>query len=313
MQLNSKQFLICRPEGGLNDMLCQIEAAYSYAEATDRCLVVDTNYKNARAFKDKFSTYFSSLNSEMVLNLDEIEVSIDSMSVAPDYLNGKINSYKIEWSSDISNWADSETRRRLSFDFKKSYDEQVLLHHACGGGTASLSALAKLQLKENMINLLSDRIDQIGQPYSAIHVRNTDYKTDYKSSLIELKKYISLPVFIATDDNECRDFCIELFGKNSVKYFTSLPEGANVPLHAEHIYTSAFQRNSEAILDLLVLALSKQFFKVSLAANLHHVNYSGFSILAENLKNSPNILASLLGQSDLAKSILHKTNSWKKQ
>ena len=38
----SEQVVLCRPEGGFNDILCQIELCWRYADAHERVLVVDT-------------------------------------------------------------------------------------------------------------------------------------------------------------------------------------------------------------------------------------------------------------------------------
>ena len=35
-----EKYVLCRPDAGLNFMLCQIETAYQYAERTDRVVVV---------------------------------------------------------------------------------------------------------------------------------------------------------------------------------------------------------------------------------------------------------------------------------
>lgn len=293
-------------------MLCQIEAAYAYAEKTARVVVVDTNYRNARAFKDKLSTYFSSRADQLILDLDAVKDSIDKMTVFPEYLSGRLSTYKPNWGNDVSNWCDSDTGLKLSFNFDEMYTEQILLHHACGGGQASLKALSRLQLRDAVIDLLEQRINAIGQSFSAIHIRNTDYKTDYRSQLEGLKDRVHLPVFVATDDSACREYCIELFGKKSVRYFSSLPEESGVPLHAEYLHTSIFIRNSEAILDLLTLALATDLFKISLSPNAHHVTYSGFSLLAENLKNAPDILAALIGSSLKGRSILGRTAAWRR-
>lgn len=293
-------------------MLCQIEAAYAYAEKSDRVVVVDTNYLNARGFKDKLSTYFSSRADQLILDSDAVKDRIDTMTVFPEYLSGRLSTYKIDWGIDVSNWCDSETGSRLSFDFDEMYTEQILLHHACGGGQASLKALSRLQLRDVVIDLLDQRIDAIGRSFSAIHIRNTDYKTDYRSQLEGLKDRVNLPVFVATDDRACREYCKELFGEESVRYFSFLPEDGGVPLHEDYLHTSVFIRNSETILDLLTLALATDFFKISLSPNAHHATYSGFSLLAENLKNAPDILAALIGSSAKGRSILGRTAAWRR-
>jgi hypothetical protein len=305
-KLALERFVLCRPEGGLNDMLCQIEATYAYAVKSERSVIVDTNYQGSRAFKDSFSNYFSSLDSRLILDTDILQDRFDICTVFPTYITGRLKSYTTVWSSEISNWADSETNSSLTYDFDRLYDEQILLHHACGGGQISLNALSKLELQDDLIYSLAQRINAIGQPYSAIHIRNTDYKSDYKPALHNLKRFIKSPIFIATDDRKCREYCVDLFGEGKVKFFSNLPEEGGIPLHGDILHDSIFQRNKEAILDLMTLALSNDYFKISLIANKHHTTYSGFSILAENLKNSPVTIRKMLGKSRLANTIRGK-------
>ncbi|MEY3069700.1 MAG: hypothetical protein RLZZ456_1399 [Pseudomonadota bacterium] len=50
----SERYLLCRPEGGFNDMLCQIELCWHYAEANGRTLIVDSA---VTGFGDDFATY----------------------------------------------------------------------------------------------------------------------------------------------------------------------------------------------------------------------------------------------------------------
>jgi hypothetical protein len=51
----TERYLLCRPHGGLNDTLCQIEKCWKYALKSDRVLIIDTRNSGLHA---DFSEYF---------------------------------------------------------------------------------------------------------------------------------------------------------------------------------------------------------------------------------------------------------------
>lgn len=293
-------------------MLCQIALACLYAEERGRVAVVDTDYVHARSFNDRFSHYFESRTRDLVLDTDGIAAEMDRLTVFPRELTGRLNAYTIAWSDAVEYWVDAETGTRLSFDLLTPYDEDILLRHACGGGPASLLALARMRLKGPLVEGLSRRLDAIGAPFSAIHIRHTDYRCDYVSAIEALKPSVTLPLFVATDNAACRDYCREIFGADNIRSFTNLPEECGRPLHQEWCHTSVVTRNAEAILDLMTLALSSRFFKIPLKENVQKAQYSGFSLLAEGLRQHDNLVASLLGLSETSEWILQRAWSWRK-
>lgn len=293
-------------------MLCQIALACLYAEARERVAIVDSDYEHARSFKDRFSNYFESRTDSLMLDTDAIAAEMDRLTVFPSELSGRLNSYRIAWCEADEHWADAETGARLAFDLLSPYDEDILLRHTCGGGPASLLALARMRLKGPLLEMLSRRLEAIGAPFSAIHIRHTDYRCDYVAAIEALKPRVSLPLFVATDNAACRDHCIEVFGADNVRSFSNLPETCGVPLHKDGPHTSLAARNAEAILDLMTLALASRFFKIPLSQNVQKAEYSGFSLLAENLRNHDSLVASLLGPSATSEGILRRAWSWRK-
>lgn len=308
----ANKYVLCPPDAGINDMLCQIELAYRYAEQTNRIVIVDTAYENSFHFHDKFSNYFSSSDPRLILDADTLEASFDTMTVAPWAMSNRLRSYKPVYSHEFHNFADAETGTQLTFDIARHYHEDMLLHHACGGGQKSIFALSKLVLHPKIVDMLKQRIDAIGEPYSAIHIRNTDYQTDYIKAIDQIKGLIRAPVFIATDSLSCRNYCIETFGKDNVRFFSDLPE-EETSLHLNKNFNTAMKRNSDSLLDLLTCALSTQFFKISLKENAIGMRYSGFSLLAENLITYDGIMVSLLGATDAADAVFRKAFTWRRQ
>lgn len=305
----SKKYVLSRPDAGLNDILCQIEMAYQYARQTDRIVVVDTGYKYKTYFHDKFSNYFSSLDDRLVLDPDFLQDSFDSMTVVPSTLKGRLNSYIPQWDQSYGNYIDAETGVPLLFDLTNDYEEDILVRQTCGGNDLSILALQKLVLRESIINYLHQRIDAIGRPFSAIHIRNTDYQTDYRHVVDQMVGSILLPVFVATDSLSCRQFCQTAFGRQNVIFFSDLPED-ELPIHYGSNFRSPFERNVEAILDLMTLSLANEYYKIPIRTEDGVEKYSGFSDLAENLMKNSGVLVSLLGKTNSAASIVQKIKVW---
>src|SRR5258706_14784819 len=85
--------LLCRPCGGLNDILSQIDNACRYAELTGRIVVVETDSPSAMHFKDAFSNYFISKQPYLRLSAAHHKHLFDTLDVYPKCLFGRVNSY----------------------------------------------------------------------------------------------------------------------------------------------------------------------------------------------------------------------------
>jgi hypothetical protein len=266
-----EKYLLCRPEGGLNDILNQIEICCEYAAKFDRTVIVDT-YSKAWSFRDKFSNYFVSKQQRLILSRP---------------LDFDVPSYEIEWSDSVNNFVNAATKQRVTFDFNKDYSEEVLLHHDCGGGIKSLNALTRMRLQNSLIDILNKRLETIGDLYSAFHIRNTDYQTNYRNFVWEKAMEIVGPIFVATDSYatlmDCKDI-ISVTGEHQVFSFADLPTHGK-PLHTPEGFNAGLSvnNNRDAILDLIMLAMSDRLYIQPLKAI---TSYSGFSILANNLHMS---------------------------
>ena len=78
----AQRLLLCRPQGGLNDMLCQVEACCRYGERSGRSVIVDTNYAGSTYFRDDLRNYFRSRHGKLILGLDDPS-SLDGATVFP--------------------------------------------------------------------------------------------------------------------------------------------------------------------------------------------------------------------------------------
>lgn len=292
MNIRDKKIILCRPEGGIKDKFSQIETCISYAEKFGRIVIVDTDYKNMFAFKGNFSDYFDSLSSNLILDAMPYYGQLEEMSVFPRELRGRIHAYSLLFDKQSAMHFDSMTGVIISFK-DKQYEEQILVHNQLGGSPYAKNFLKRVRLKNHLRTELNERIKILGASYSAIHIRNTDIKTNYLHIITELEKVNFDKLFLATDSKLVLDKFQDVFNKKIIS-FSDIPENNEFPLHFYQGLNS-YQRNKDAILDLLTLALSKDLF----IAKVHNVSwgeFSGFSLLAGNLKNDPVTLSNLISQ-----------------
>jgi len=292
--LTGARLLLCRPRGGLNDMLCQIEKCCLYAERFGRTVVVDTRYQSFFSFRDSFSNYFVSRRDDLVLDADAVLDRLDRLDVVPACLAGRVTTCRSRFDYDIWKMVDEETGTLLSFDFERDYDASLLVHEAVGGGEISLGALARLRLADGLVEILLERLARIATPYCGVHVRDTDYRAKYERGLAAGKLDTKLPIFLATDNRDVVTRFVAVLGRERVHSFAELPAVAGTPAHNLNDPSLAYPRNRDSILDLVMLALSSHLYLFELEPNTWGVPVSGFSVLAANLHNARPVLKSLI-------------------
>ena len=294
----STPLLLCRPVGGLNDILSQIDNACRYAELSGRTVVVETDSPSTIHFKDAFSNYFISKQPYLRLSAANYRHLFDALQVFPTCLFGRVNSYPAVHIREKQGYCDAETSTRLSFDFNRLYSEPLLVHHSDGRNGNSLSALGRMRLHDRIVDTLVDRLRAIGSPYTGIHIRHTDYQTNYESELIKLQPVIPGAIFLATDNRVVVEFCRSIFGDGRVYSFARLPDHPGKPVHLFDAGDPIYEINKDAIVDLLLLALARQFFFLQIKNNIHGEQHSGFSVLANRLRSVPFLLHYLIGRCD---------------
>jgi hypothetical protein len=293
IETTNERLLLCRPEGGLNDILSEIGKCVAYARKYNRLLIVDTNHSDTVNFKDAFSNYFSTSKPNIFLNSHQQQHLFDSLDVMPPFLKGRVTS------SDRSILrAELGKATPISFDFAHDYTEPLLVHQQNGQQKKrnAMIALGSLKLNVELANELQLRLTSIGGAYSAFHIRHTDYETDYVGRVRKLAAKISGQIFVATDNRAVVDFFKTVFGEKRIITFSKLPDVAGKPLHYDNDFEDMKRLNREAILDVLTLALAKRyiFFPRETGKFALQSSYSGFSVLAARLRNSPKLLKQIL-------------------
>ncbi len=189
IKTNDTRYILCRPQGGLNDMLGEIEKCCQYADRTNRIVIVDTNYAGAESFHDELNHYFESMQSNLFLSIDGFKGLLRQLDVFPNFLFGRIDSYKTVRKPQTNYLIDEITQEFISFDFNKEYDEKLLIHHSSGGATNSHLLFQRLRLAKNLGVEFERRLGEIGGTYLGIHIRNTDYYSDYSKIIKSIKNY----------------------------------------------------------------------------------------------------------------------------
>ncbi|MCP5000226.1 MAG: hypothetical protein GY933_16185 [Hyphomicrobiales bacterium] len=85
-----KKYLLCRPKGGLNDTLCQIERCWQYAEQHHRTLIVDTTRS---CFAGEFSNFFEPTEASdkiVFAQTDELLGVLNNASCFPPEVEGNL-------------------------------------------------------------------------------------------------------------------------------------------------------------------------------------------------------------------------------
>ncbi len=291
--MTTERLLLCRPLGGLNDTLCQIDTACLYAERFDRIVVVDTAYSKTY-FRDRFSDYFTSRRPRLVLDADGVSGRLDRLEVFPRFLAGRVSRYATRFDPSLG-FLETETGQPPSFDFARDYAEPLLVHHNSGGGANGVGALARLRLRGPLVETLLHRLRRVGPRYLGVHVRNTDYKAKVRSETLVANIAAGDPIFLATDNRDTVAQFRSLFGDERIRTFANLPVTAGERAHNIADPALAYERNRDAILDLVMLALASQLYLFELEPNPYGARYSGFSVLAAHLHDAKPVLRSVLG------------------
>jgi len=331
---------------GFNDVMCQISEAHEFSIKTKRNLIIDTrlagiadnlsNYMRLKNISDKIDLELSNSRlmqlNEMVCYPAEIEGQLDfiyhkflaarlkknSTWIHSNSFN-KLRKYLLYIYEPSIEYLKLNrikfiyyvlfTRKKI-FDFKLenlvNNTSSVIIYHQSGGGEKSIDAINLFKLRVEIGLELNSRLKFLSKDYDAIHIRNSDYKTDYAKFLINLKsQVINKRVLLCTDDSSIfpiaktllSDFTIEtLYNINDAKTLNN----KKIPLHYQWnlAYDQRKENNIRMLTDLIGLAKAQNLFYTNLNYwnNKPYSGISGFSLLAANLNKNRKVLDDWLNQ-----------------
>ncbi len=299
--MSAERLLLCRPLGGLNDVLCQIGRACAYADRFGRTVVVDTLEQSGRYFRDRFSNYFDSLQANLVLDADAVADRLDALDVSPSFIAGRVRACRPRYDPARQMFVDELSGRPITFDFEHDHAATLLVHHLAGGGVDSIRALARLRLKD--VRLHPDAEGAVGGHRAPAMsgctsaTPTTAPTTGARSPrcpLTPASASLSRPTAQARSPiAACRVRRLD-----RVFSFAALPEDGSPPHHIDDP-AQPYERNRDAILDLVMLATASGFNMLQIAPNPFGARFSGYSVLAANLRSNPTVLARLVGETDV--------------
>lgn len=232
-----KKYVLCRPSGGFQDNLCQMEKCYNYCKKWNRSLLIDTL---DGCYKVSFDENFYFENSE-------VEIICNSKKIRRMILERRRKRIRIKSITDEK--YQNENFWKLDNDFK----EEIIYYRLGGGSYFPENILKILRFDKKNLENFWKKYNTIVKPYLSIYVRNTDIQNDYKKFYDENKNLINKyrNIFIATDDKNVVNF----YRKQNLNIysFTTFPKSG--PVHYSEI--NGNKKIQDMICDLLILGLSE--------------------------------------------------------
>lgn len=181
-------------------------------------------------------------------------------------------------------------------------DEEVVIHYRSGGGQESFYALNLLTLTEPVRSAVHQALSKCGNDYDAIHIRNTDIRTDYRTFLSQAARRLSgRRVLVCSDDLAVIRAANEILDASQVFTVTTTEDTGGQPLHNLGVSRNDKDRrrlNTNMLVDLLCLASSRELL---ITASQPQCCNSGFSGLAKLLHDHPNLINQLVGTTTQSK------------
>lgn len=264
----SLRFLLARPLGGFNDIMCQFELAWRYARQFGRTLVVDAE---GGGLKDDLFRYYRLRGgfAGQIRSMSEMgwTVSATDGVIAGVDANGQ-SLFERTW------------REMHGFDRKIDHPDRVLVHATPGGGDLGVHFLEKLSLQDWVRDHLRDSIAPLGTQYTSIHIRNTDMQTEYVTAFrAAAGKFLNRTVLVCSDDSNAIQYFRETYGDRcDFRTTSSLRNTDGTALHLRE-NRDVLQTNLGLLTDLYALASAARICMV----DTRGTKRSGFAVLAAHI------------------------------
>lgn len=295
------RYLLCRPQGGLNDTLVQLELCRRHAERFGRTLIVDLKHSGLRAHFDDLFIAKESFGAPVIAFTPQVARDLDHcVSVQPALLAGRISTFVSDWDPAVRSYVERETRQPIiAFDPERDHPETLLVHDQCGGGRRGFRILDRLMFAPELANTVAARLIPLGGDYDAIHVRHTDRSTDYETLFKRCRRLLAgRPLLVCSDSAQVKAYASEVFDGSAILSAADIPDLSGLPLHIAD-RTDPRKTTIDLFCDLIAIARSRTFVftAVEWEASARPM-FSGFSVLAELLRQNPSIVRGLFGAAD---------------
>ena len=260
--MSNERYVLCRSPSGLNDLLCQFEICRAYAEKHGRVLVVDGRYSGG--VLGEFADYFEMAGTRHVFRMTSPDLpNLDSLDCVPPEIFGRLSLLRQISHPDLAiapgaNCVDSESLVSLRFDLNRDHPERLLLRQQWGGGTASFAAVDRLTVTQGLATTIRATLDGLPPGYVALHIRNTDYRTDVARAIDVIRSSVAgRDLVLCSDDAQAFDLVSAGLPDTRVHRVSRPAFDTGKPLHLTAKSYGAELRHrvaSDGLLDLCALA-----------------------------------------------------------
>jgi hypothetical protein len=252
------KWMVCYPAGGITDIFCVIS---------------EFNHPNI-----------------YVGDLDLLYESLNQMSTYPSQIKGDLTSFSAKYKCPENEFF-YKNIVSTNLNLSKEYNEQVIVFSNCGFSRNFL-IMNQIKFKEPVLSVYRKRRELLPSEYIGIHIRNTDYTSNFKEFIKEHESHLKHPFFLASDNKKNIDELKEKYGDN-VKTFSQIDDTEGLSLQniivvEKRTKEAHRQFIIDSYVDLLLLGSAKEVF--------YSCSTSGYSLLAKALCHNKNIFHSIIDQ-----------------
>jgi hypothetical protein len=195
-------YLYFQPHGGFNDIMCRLADVLDYCSLSNRTLMI--NMYN-QVYRINFSDYFNLENYNIVGNKNDIlKIVNDAPDIYPSYIDKKklIKIINGEHGFTYTKTGYTYEDKHLSLSLGILGRQENIVVYACCGGGNGYTLFKQLTFCPDIKNICKERYNLLTKPYLGIHVRNTDYQSNYKKLYEDNKVLIHKfnCIYLATDN-----------------------------------------------------------------------------------------------------------------
>jgi hypothetical protein len=195
---------------------------------------------------------------------------------------------------------DGASGEEVTFNLDQPHNADVLVHEQYGGGFQGWIALELFRFTEMTRQQILEEISRLPFAYTAIHVRHSDVKSNYREILKYLQPLLrNENVVLCTDSADVQIAAYEELAASNVVILYQIPQTHGVPLHGNTEIASR-QLNIATFVDLITMAKADQLILTSATPcqviwpGRQGGYLSGFGALAADLFDRQHLLKQLM-------------------
>ena len=217
------------------------------------------------------------------------------------------------WSNERKCVVDKETLTPLRYSLNESYTAKTLLYCGSGGfrgGLRSLEHFKSIRILATHLRFSPKLTAAIKKaiapyqntPYSAVHVRHTDYQSSYQQYFNQIRSQVAgKRLLVCSDSRKVLSFAKDYFTDSDVFNTGSYASPtADEPIHyyketiAKKLDKSIFDLNTEAFIDLYALSGAENLFAAPLNNGHGGATIGHYSKMAMYLQQNQDLRARFL-------------------